>query len=284
MDTTSLKSDFVNVDGVRLHYLDWGGSGEVLLLLPGFGDEASVFDGFAQKFTHRFHVIGLTRRGYGESDRPATGYDLATRVEDIRHLLDITKIEKATFIGHSMAGDEITLFASLYPTRVNKLVYLDAAHDRRRTADITLSDPTCPPYYRRLLLEVTESPEAALIMVDDMPSLAEWERSKAMMKAMITFPTDFTRVQAPALAFFAMAKHHPYVPPQATEEIQEHMNDWWINNAIPYVQACVEKFINETEHGEVVVMKEADHYLFLGDTQEVVLNRIHKFLLNESGG
>jgi pimeloyl-ACP methyl ester carboxylesterase len=284
MDTTSLKSDFVNVNGVRLHYLDWGGTGEVLLLLPGFGDEASAFDGFAQNFTHRFHVIGFTRRGYGESDRPATGYDLATRVEDIRHFLDITKIEKATFIGHSMAGDEITLFASLYPEHVTKLVYLDAAHDRRRTADITLADPTCPPYYRRLLLEVTESPDAAQIMVDDMPSLNEWERSKAMMKAMITFPTDFTQVRAPALAFFAMAEHHPYIPPEATEEIQEHMNDWWINNAMPYVEACVEKFINEAEHGEVVVMKDADHYLFLGDTQEVVVNRIHKFLLNESGG
>ena len=216
MDTTSLTSDFVNVYGVRLHYLDWGGSGEVLLLLSGFCDEASVFDGFAQKFTHRFHVIGLTRRGYGESDRPATGYDLATRVEDIRHFLDITKIEKAAFIGHSMAGDEITFFASLCPERVTKLVYLDAAHDRRRTADITLSDPACPPYYRRLLLEAMESPDAAQIMVDDMPSLAELERSKAVMKAMITFPTDFTHVRAPALAFFAMAEHHPYIHPEAT--------------------------------------------------------------------
>ena len=53
MHTSSLKSDFVNINGVRLHYFDWGGRSEVLLLLHGFGDNASGFDGFAQKFTIR---------------------------------------------------------------------------------------------------------------------------------------------------------------------------------------------------------------------------------------
>src|SRR5262245_28459009 len=128
----SYKSDFVRVNGIRLHYLDWGGTGDVLLMLPGFGDDASVFDGFAQKFTARFQVIGLTRRGSGQSDKPPTGYDTATRVEDLRHFLDAINIERATIIGHSMAGDDVTLFGSVYPARVNKLIYLDAAYDRRR--------------------------------------------------------------------------------------------------------------------------------------------------------
>jgi len=277
MDT--LKSDFVNVNGVRLHYRDWGGSGEVLLLLSGFGDDAKIFDDFAQKFIDRFHVIGLTRRGSGESDKPATGYDTNTRVEDIRHFLDTIKIERATIIGHSMAGDELTLFASLYPTRVNRLVYLDAAQDRRRTADITLSDPACPPYLRRLLLEVLESPDAAQIAVSDMPPLDEWERYKAIMKAMITFPTDFSLVKAPALSFYAMPERHPYIPPQATEEIRESMNDWWVKNGIPYIQACIEKFLREAQHGQVVEMKDANHYLFLGHTQDEVVSRIREFLL-----
>ena len=233
MNITLPKSNFVIVDGIRLHYLNWGGTGEVLLLLSGLGDNATIFDGFAQKFTDRFHVIGLTRRGFGKSDKPLTGYETVNRVEDIRHFLDTMKIEKATIIGHSMAGDEMTLFASLYPTRVNKLVYLDAAHDRRRTADITLSDPACPPFFRRLLLEVAGSPNAAQIVISDMPALDEWERYKAIMKAMTTFPTDYTQVRVPALAFYAMPENHQYIPSQATEKVRKSMNDWWVKKWNP---------------------------------------------------
>lgn len=91
-DKSPHKSGFVTANGIRLHYLDWGGTGGVLLLLTGYGDDAHVFDDFAPKFTDHFHVIALTRRGFGESDKPATGYDIATRVEDIRQFLDALKI------------------------------------------------------------------------------------------------------------------------------------------------------------------------------------------------
>jgi hypothetical protein len=37
MDKSPHKSDFVNVNGIKLHYLDWGGSGDVLLFLAGMG-------------------------------------------------------------------------------------------------------------------------------------------------------------------------------------------------------------------------------------------------------
>jgi pimeloyl-ACP methyl ester carboxylesterase len=280
MDTL-FRSEFVNVNGVRLHYLDWGGTGEVLLLLPGFGDNASIFDGFAQKFTDHFHVIGLTRRGSGESDKPPTGYDTATRVEDIRHFLDALRIEKVSIIGHSMAGDEVTYFASFYPVRVNKLIYLDAAYDRRRTADITLSDPATPPLFRRLFLEVLESPDAAQILVTDMPPLDEWERYKAIIKAMTTFQTDYSTVQAPALAFYALPEHHPYTPPEAAQEIKKSMDEWWVKNGIAYIRACIEQFLREAPHSQVVEMKDANHYMFIGNTQAAVVSRIREFLFNE---
>ena len=124
------KTGFVTANGIKLHYLDWGGSGDTILLLPGFNDSAHVYDQFAPRFTDRFHVIGLTRRGVGESDKPKDGYDASTRVEDIREFLDALHISKVTLIGHSLAGDELTLFASRYLQRVIRVVYLDAAYDR----------------------------------------------------------------------------------------------------------------------------------------------------------
>ncbi len=105
-------------------------AGEPILLLAGFRDNAHVFDDFAPRFTDRFRVLGLTRRGFGESETPAGGYDTDTRVEDVRQFLDAKRIGTASLIGHSMAGEEMTAFAARYPERTEKLVYLDAAFDR----------------------------------------------------------------------------------------------------------------------------------------------------------
>src|SRR3954468_7461143 len=78
VDKSPHKSGFVTVSGVKLHYLDWGGKGKVLLFLTGLGNSAHIFDDIAPKFTDRFHVLALTRRGHGQSDQPAAGYDLPT--------------------------------------------------------------------------------------------------------------------------------------------------------------------------------------------------------------
>jgi hypothetical protein len=75
-DTVPHKAEnFVSVaPGVKLEVLDWGGSGEVMVLLTGSGDNAHVFDYFAFQFTDFFHVIGITRRGWLPSSQPENGY------------------------------------------------------------------------------------------------------------------------------------------------------------------------------------------------------------------
>src|SRR5437762_617846 len=95
------KDGFVRANGIKLHYVDWGGSGETVLFLPGFNDSAHVYDHFARSFVDRFHALGLTRRGVGESDKPKDGYDASTRVEDIRQFLDALGIKRVILIGHS---------------------------------------------------------------------------------------------------------------------------------------------------------------------------------------
>ena len=110
-----------------------GWRGETILFLHGAGDTAHIFDDLAPKFTNQFRVLGLTRRGHGQSEKPEAGYDTATLVEDIRQFLDALKIQRVILVGHSLAGDELTRFAGEHPDRVIKLVYLDAAHDRARS-------------------------------------------------------------------------------------------------------------------------------------------------------
>jgi pimeloyl-ACP methyl ester carboxylesterase len=277
-DKSPHKSGFVTANGVRLHYLDWGGTGSVLLLLTGYGDDAHVFDDFAPKFTDHFHVIGLTRRGFGESDKPSTGYDIATRVEDIRQFLDALKIGRVSIIGHSMAGDEMTTFATLYPRRVRRLVYLEAAYNRTRLFDIVLTDPGLPPVWKRLNLEAEGSPEASNVVVKDMPPPEVWKIYKAVTKAMSTFRPDYTKVKAPALAFYATPEHYPSIPTQADEATRRKWDEWWVKNFIPFQRASVEQFRREAPCGQVVEMKEATHYIFRGRTADEVVRRTREFL------
>ena len=67
------RGKFVEVDGVRLHYLERG-SGPALVLLHGNGVYATDFEysGLIDKLSERYRVIAFDRPGYGYSERPRT--------------------------------------------------------------------------------------------------------------------------------------------------------------------------------------------------------------------
>src|SRR5215216_5458467 len=106
-DKSPHQTGFISANGVRLHYLDWGGKGETMLFLHGLGDTPHIFDDLAPAFTNHFRVLGLTLRGHGQSEKPDTGYDTATLVEDLCQFLDALKIERVLLVGHSFAGDQL---------------------------------------------------------------------------------------------------------------------------------------------------------------------------------
>jgi hypothetical protein len=124
-DTVPYEAEkFISVaPGVNLEVLDWGGSGETMVLLTGSGDNAHVYDYFAFQFTDFFRVIGITRRGWLPSSQPENGYDVETRAADDIKVLDALGINKAVFVGHSISGSELSKIAVKYPSYVDKLVY-----------------------------------------------------------------------------------------------------------------------------------------------------------------
>ena len=256
-DTSPHKSGFVKADGVRLHYLEWsGGKRGVLLMLAGLGHDAHIFDGFATRFTDSYRVLALTRRGYGESDKPRSGYDVDTRVEDVRRFLDALGITRVTLIGHSVAGDELTAFAAAYPARVDKVVYLDAAYDRSKTEALMAGDParkSLPPYDDSIRAQIFKGSSA--------------------------FRPDYRTVRAPALAFYALPRLHPAFGRAPTAEELRRMNAWWAAKGLPHIRANIEQFRREARRGQVVEMPYATHALFLTSSQEEVVRRMREFLL-----
>jgi pimeloyl-ACP methyl ester carboxylesterase len=220
-DTSPHKNGFITANGVRLNYLDWGGSGTTLLLLTGMGGTAHIYDDLAPKFTDRFHVIGLTRRGHGQSEKPETGYDTPTLVEDIRQFLDAMKTQRIVLVGHSLAGDELTMFAAKYPQRVEKLVYLDAAYDHSNVPEEKLK-ALLPPFpehdnrsydaskawmkkfFRVMTPAIEADLRAGYVLHDDgrLEDVVPERVYKALLKFSQPNP-PYSEVKAPTLSFYA---------------------------------------------------------------------------------
>src|SRR5436190_12996210 len=271
-DKSPHKSGFVNANGIKMNYLDWGGTGDVIILLAGLGNDAHVFDEIAPSFTDKFHVIGLTRRGFGETERPAKGYETATRVEDIRAFMDAMKIMRANLVGHSLAGDEMTLFATLYPQRVIKMVYLDAAYDRTSNFSCSTDQPggVGTPAFRRIVGEALNCPGWEKITAPDLPPADLLNVDVLTMRAAMQFHPDYTKIKAPSLAIYADADL-PESPGKLDPETTKKLAAWWKEHEAPKARASIRQFREGMKNGQVTEIKGATHYVFVGPFKDQVV-------------
>ncbi|MFZ1141931.1 MAG: alpha/beta hydrolase [Candidatus Sulfotelmatobacter sp.] len=129
-DPSPHRIRFVPVEkNVKLEVLDWGkATGYSLVLLAGLGHTAHIYDDIAPKLAEKYHVFGITRRGYGASSSPASGYTADRLGDDVIDVLDSLKIVHPVLVGHSIAGEELSSVGTRYPTRIAGLVYLDAGY------------------------------------------------------------------------------------------------------------------------------------------------------------
>jgi pimeloyl-ACP methyl ester carboxylesterase len=119
---------FAQVNGIQLHYLDHGGGGPTLVLLPGLTANAHAFDGLILAgLGSRFRVLALDLRGRGLSDKPVTGYSMPEHAADVIALLDELGVGRAVMCGHSFGGLLTLYLAARHPERVNKLVIIDSS-------------------------------------------------------------------------------------------------------------------------------------------------------------
>ena len=277
-DRSTHRSATVTANAIKQHYLDWGGTGDVIIMLAGLGNDAHVFDEIAPRFTDRFHVIALTRRGFGETERPQAGYETTTRVEDIRAFMDALKIQKAHLVGHSLAGDEMTQFAAMYPQRVGKMVYLDAAYDRRKFFSCKNDAPGTPASFRRITGEALNCPGWDKIVATDLPPSDMLNVMVSTMKSAVKFAPDYTKITAPSLAIYA-DPDMPQTPAKLDPEAQKKLEAWWKENEGPASRAGIEQFRKQMKNGQIVEIKGGTHYIFAGQFKDQVVTMMREFLL-----
>jgi pimeloyl-ACP methyl ester carboxylesterase len=288
--------------GVQLEVLDWGGSGRPIVLLAGLGHTAHIFDEFAPKLTNDYRVFGITRRGFGASSYPTTGYTASRLGDDVLAVLDFLKLATPVLIGHSIAGREMTWLAARYPHRLGGLVYLDAADcdSRDRAKDPTVQrlmklfpEPEPGDFDRRSFSALKQwwarlfrvsPPESELRNNYEMEpngSVGKWRGADAGWKATMTAgeKPDYERVRVPALAIFAVQRSARDVDPWLRTDNPDRLaaleEAYAFGNAERH--SAKKAFAGGATNRRVVELKGANHCVFLSNEIDV-LREVRSFM------
>jgi pimeloyl-ACP methyl ester carboxylesterase len=290
----------VRANGIRLHYLDWGGDGPALLLLAGMGCSVHIFDRFARRFLDRFHVLALDRRGHGDSDCPESGYDAEILTEDLLRFLDALQVERVNLAGHSMSCIELCQMGRLYPERVLKLVFLDAVYDNASPdAQAVMQHNPLPgmipawpaddprsfkeyasivrrrypaldavwgaPMETQLRHTVRTTPDGRV--VDRMPGHV----AAALQATFAGYAPHYAALRMPVLAISCLRDGTDYLSSEyMTEEQRAQVLEYFSDDLLPQVHRSLERFRRAVPHARVLEIPGGHHYCFLKHGQVVV--------------
>lgn len=302
-DPSPHASRFINLDGFRINYLEWGTAGENIVIVPGLGDSPHLFDQFAPNFTDEYRVISYARRGHGQSTLPPNAqFDNETLTEDLRQLMDTLGIETATLIGFSMGGNEVNRFAVLYPERVERIIYLDVLdHADPQYPDVLANWPlplendetefqTKEEAYEWLItkshrLGLPRS-EALWASVSDSTELAPSGRyrfivdevlSRSLFESVMTYRKDYAGITAPTLALFALPDPRHYLQAGVDSETEQNVINYLTIFLEPWMKRSQQRFREESPNGSVVEFPLTHHALFL-HRPGPVLSEVLEFL------
>ncbi len=99
-----------------------------IVFIHGFGGYAGQWVYQLQKFSLENRVIALDLRGHGLSDKPTSGYDMATSQADLEKAFEILKVKSPfVLVGHSFGGALVTEYALNHPDKIESLVLMATA-------------------------------------------------------------------------------------------------------------------------------------------------------------
>lgn len=279
---------------VKLEVLDWGGTGRPLVLLAGKGFAAHEFDQFAPALTTKYHVYGITRRGYGNSSTPPptdANYTADRLGEDVLTVIDQLKLARPVLVGHSIAGEELSYIGTRAPDKVAGLVYLDAGYAYAfydaATGDLAVDYNTLRRQLERFtaLVPMKERKEILANLAETLPrfqkDLAPYQARFAAAPDNAPAPQDtaanrvdvaifrgeqkFGRVRCPVLAIYA--DPHSFGEqfkgrPEALKAAQDKDRS--------ETSAQADAFSRGNPQAVVVRIPNASHFIFQSNESEVI--------------
>jgi pimeloyl-ACP methyl ester carboxylesterase len=180
------RGRFVEVDGVRLHYLERG-QGPVLVLIHGNGVYGSDFEasGLLERAAEHYRVIVFDRPGFGYSERPRSRiWTPQAQARLLHHALQEIGVDSAIVVGHSI-GTLVALSMALdVPDFVRGLVLLSGYYYPSLRPDVPLLAPPALPLIGDLM-RYTISPLSSRML---------WRPLAKAMFAPRPVPDSFSRL------------------------------------------------------------------------------------------
>lgn len=273
---------FCNVDGARLHFVDWGGDGPPLVLLAGFGATARTFDDLAPRLSAGRRVYAFTRRGFGQSQQTPGAYAARRFTDDLVGLMDALGLARADVVGHSAAGAEMVRLASTHPGRIRRLVYLDAAYDFTDALALQAADPvdrspgadalvTWEAAIRRrkaMLGADTSAIEADLrqtVRLHDgrLVPVTPPQEAAAIASALLPGAPPYSAVIAPSLAIYAPKTEPEQLPPGATSDQRAAAYVYGLRRIRPWMLREQARFLGAAPCGVAFERPGATHHMYL---------------------
>jgi len=171
-------SQFISVNGIKLHIADWGGKGPDLLLLHANGFLGRVYRRMIGHLIEHHHVRTLDWRGQGDSEKPPLEQcrwsDMALDVEGVIEQLGLRDFYG---VGHSGGGALLALYAATHPGRVKSLALLEPVTVPHEPAFLARLSTDNHPLVERTLRRriVWESREQLFAAYQGKDAFAGWQ-------------------------------------------------------------------------------------------------------------
>lgn len=112
------------VNGIRIHYV-MGGQGDPVVLIHGWPETWYAWRKVMPALASRYTVIAPDMRGYGDSDKPTSGYDARTVADDVYRLVRQLGFRRIFLVGHDMGTFPAYAYAAAHPEDVRRLAILE---------------------------------------------------------------------------------------------------------------------------------------------------------------
>ncbi len=155
-----LRHHTLTANGITQHYVTTG-DGPPVYLLHGFPETWYGWRKQIPELATNFTVVAPDLRGYGESDKPAAGYDKRTMANDVIALMDHLGHDKIALVGHDRGARVATRFAKDHPDRLDRLVVMDNIPTRVVAETYDLAKARAG-YWFFTFLTVPDLPEALI--------------------------------------------------------------------------------------------------------------------------
>jgi pimeloyl-ACP methyl ester carboxylesterase len=236
--SASWQSDFIHINGIRLHYTRTGGEKPPVVLAHGVTDDGLCWSPVTAALAAAYDVIMVDARGHGLSDAPLEGYGPIEQADDLAGLIRGLDLQSPIILGHSMGAIATLVLAARYP----QLPLAIALEDPPPWWAPTFDRPFTPDWQvgmRAWITSLQQQPRQALIDAQRAETphwsdaeLGPWAEAKLrfnlnffnrLSDPQLDWPALLRQVKCPALLITGDPAAGALVTPQAALALKEQM-------------------------------------------------------------